>query len=35
LFGKTGDDLPIVRGGAKRGLGTMDLASIKIEEIAV
>jgi len=35
LFGKTGDDLPIVRGGAKRGLGTMDLSSIKIEEIAV
>jgi len=35
LFGKTGDDLPIVRGGAKRGLGIMDLASIKIEEIAV
>jgi uncharacterized protein (DUF362 family) len=35
LFGKTGDDLPIVRGGAKRGLGIMDLSSIKIEEIAV
>ncbi len=35
LFGMTGDDLPIVRGGARRGLGTMDLSSIKIEEIAV
>jgi uncharacterized protein (DUF362 family) len=35
LFGKTADDLPIVRAGAKRGLGTADLASIKIEEIAV
>jgi uncharacterized protein (DUF362 family) len=34
LFGLTAGDLPIVRGGAKRGLGTMDLASIKIEEIA-
>jgi uncharacterized protein (DUF362 family) len=34
LFGKTGDDLPIVRGGAERGLGTMNLSSIKIEEIA-
>lgn len=34
LFGMTADDLPIVRAGAKRGLGTMDLASIKIEEIA-
>ena len=33
LFGKTGDDLPIVRGGAERGLGTMDLTSIKIEKI--
>jgi uncharacterized protein (DUF362 family) len=35
LFGKTALDLPIVRAGARRGLGTMDLASIKIEEIAV
>jgi uncharacterized protein (DUF362 family) len=34
LFGKTADDLPIVRAGARRGLGTMDLTSIKIEEIA-
>jgi uncharacterized protein (DUF362 family) len=34
LFGKTALDLPIVRAGARRGLGTMDLSSIKIEEIA-
>jgi uncharacterized protein (DUF362 family) len=34
LFGMTGDDLPIVRGGARRGLGTLDLSSIKIKEIA-
>jgi uncharacterized protein (DUF362 family) len=34
LFGKTALDLPIVRAGAKRGLGTMDLSSIKIDEIA-
>jgi uncharacterized protein (DUF362 family) len=35
LFGLTGDDLPIVRAGAQMGLGTMDLKSIKIEEITV
>jgi uncharacterized protein (DUF362 family) len=35
LFGKTGRDVPIVYAGAKRGLGTMDLSSIKIKEIAV
>jgi uncharacterized protein (DUF362 family) len=36
LFGKTALDLPIVRAGARRGLGTMDLdpSKIKIEEIA-
>jgi uncharacterized protein (DUF362 family) len=34
LFGKTALDLPIVHAGARRGLGTMDLTSIKIEEIA-
>ncbi len=34
LFGKTALDLPIVHAGARRGLGTMDLKSIKIEEIA-
>jgi uncharacterized protein (DUF362 family) len=35
LFGLTGNDLPLVRAAAKRGLGIMDLASVKIEEIAV
>jgi uncharacterized protein (DUF362 family) len=34
LFGKTALDLPIVHAGARRGLGTMDLKNIKIEEIA-
>ena len=34
LFGKTALDVPIVLAGARRGLGTMDLSSIKIEEIA-
>jgi len=34
LFGKTALDVPIVHAGATRGLGTMDLSSIKIEEIA-
>jgi len=33
LFGKTGRDVPIVYAGARRGLGTMDLSSIKIKEI--
>jgi uncharacterized protein (DUF362 family) len=35
LFSLTGNDLPLVRAAARRGLGTMDLSSIKIEEIAV
>jgi uncharacterized protein (DUF362 family) len=34
LFGLTGADIPSIRTGAQRGLGTMDLSSIKIEEIA-
>jgi uncharacterized protein (DUF362 family) len=34
LFGKTARDVPIVYAGARRGLGTMDLSSIKVEEIA-
>jgi len=34
LFGKTALDVPIVLAGARRGLGIMDLSSIKIEEIA-
>jgi uncharacterized protein (DUF362 family) len=35
LFGKTARDVPIVYAGARRGLGTMDLSSIEIAEIAV
>lgn len=35
LFGKSALDLPIVQAGARRGVGTMDLTSIKIEEIPV
>ena len=35
LFSKTARDIPIVYAGARRGLGAMDLTSIKIEEIAV
>jgi uncharacterized protein (DUF362 family) len=34
LFGMTAADVPITVAGAKRGLGTLDLSSIKIEEIA-
>ncbi len=35
LFGLKGDEIPIVRAGAQMGLGTMDLKSIKIEEISI
>jgi uncharacterized protein (DUF362 family) len=35
LFGKTALDLPIVQAGARRGVGNMDLNSMKIEEIPV
>jgi uncharacterized protein (DUF362 family) len=35
LLGLTGADIPSIRTGAQRGLGTMNLSSIKIEEIAV
>ena len=35
LFGLTGGDIPAVRAGAQMGLGTMDLKSIKIEEMNV
>lgn len=34
LFGLTGNDIPAIRAGAHMGLGTMDLNSIKIEEIS-
>jgi uncharacterized protein (DUF362 family) len=35
LFGLKGDEIPIILAGAKMGLGTMDLKSIKVEEINV
>ena len=35
LFGLTGPDVPYVKASADMGLGTLDLASIQIEEIAV
>jgi len=35
LFGLTGNDIPIVRAAAEMGLGTMDLKSIRIEELSV
>jgi uncharacterized protein (DUF362 family) len=35
LFGLTGPDVPYVKAAAEMGLGTLDLASIQIEEIAV
>jgi uncharacterized protein (DUF362 family) len=35
LFGLTGNDIPIISSAAQMGLGTMDLKSVKIEEINV
>ena len=35
LFGKSGASIPIIRTGAQRGLGTMDITAIEIEEIPV
>jgi uncharacterized protein (DUF362 family) len=35
LFNLAGADIPAVRAGAQMGLGTMDLKSIRIEEISV
>jgi uncharacterized protein (DUF362 family) len=35
LFGRTGDQIGYIQKAAEMGLGTMDLASIKIEEITV
>lgn len=35
LFGLTGNDIPIIRAAAQMGLGTMDLNSVKLEEITV
>jgi uncharacterized protein (DUF362 family) len=33
LFGLTGEDIPYIKAAAEMGLGTMDLAGLKIEEI--
>ena len=35
LFGLTGADIPATRAGSEMGLGTMDLGSVKVEEISV
>jgi len=35
LFGLTGADIPATRIGAEMGLGTLDLSSVKVEEINV
>jgi uncharacterized protein (DUF362 family) len=35
LFGLTPDQIPTIRAGARRGLGTMDLSAVEIEEIRV
>jgi len=35
LLGLTGDDIPVVRAASAMGLGTKDLHSISIEEIAI
>jgi uncharacterized protein (DUF362 family) len=35
LFGLTGADIPYIKKGAEMGLGTLDLASVKVEEVNV
>ena len=35
LFGLTGEDISYVNAAAEMGLGTMDLASVKVEEISI
>ncbi len=35
LFGLTGADVPYVKKGAEMGLGTLDLGSVKVEEVNV
>ena len=35
LFGLTGADIPYVKKGAEMGLGTLDLSTIKVEEVNV
>ncbi len=33
LFNLTGEDIPYIKSSAEMGLGTMDLKSVKVEEI--
>ena len=35
LFGLTGAEVPFIKKGAEMGLGTLDLTSVKVEEINV
>jgi len=35
FFGLEGKDLGYIRSAAERGLGTMDLSSVKVEEISL
>jgi uncharacterized protein (DUF362 family) len=35
LFGLTGADIPYIKNGAEMGLGTLDLATVKVEEVNV
>ena len=35
LFGLTGSDIAYIKAGAELGLGTLDLNSVKVEEITV
>jgi uncharacterized protein (DUF362 family) len=35
LFGLTGADIPFIKKGAEMGLGTLDLTSVKVEEVNV
>jgi uncharacterized protein (DUF362 family) len=35
LFGKTGAEIAYIKAGADMGLGTLDLSSIKIEELSL
>lgn len=35
LFGRTGEDVPFVKKCAEMGLGTLDLGSVKVEEVNV
>jgi uncharacterized protein (DUF362 family) len=35
FFGLTGKDIGYIRAAAERGLGTIDLGSVKVEEISL